>query len=241
MHISIYFDEGRSEKDVPRSLMLNTPEAAAELCLRFAALSSLGGLDDKPWTAESTLERGAGAASADMIDSFVRRSKLNGSSKFNWMKTNTGGTKVRRYLYVHDQKIVRYQAGDLIALVSWDWTCGWLMGCLMERDQVRCRWKKRKRGMRRDPSQTAAKVSWGAGYWAHVIIRRVTLNIAWELMEIAYWGAKPNKVVYGLHFWSFPRKLRKVNLGKCAREMTSLGAEKMGWITFGFQDYEEDL
>ncbi len=55
-------------RGIPKSLILNTPEAAAELCLRFAALSSLGGLDDRPWTAESTLDKGAGAASADMID-----------------------------------------------------------------------------------------------------------------------------------------------------------------------------
>jgi hypothetical protein len=51
--------------DIPRSLMFITP-AALELTLRCLA-PSLGGLDERPWTAESTLVRGEGAASADMM------------------------------------------------------------------------------------------------------------------------------------------------------------------------------
>jgi hypothetical protein len=47
---------------VPRSLMFIIP-AALELTLRCFA-PSLGGLDERPWTAESTLLRGL---SADMI------------------------------------------------------------------------------------------------------------------------------------------------------------------------------
>lgn len=54
--------------DIPKSLMLYTP-GTLELALRF----SLGGLDERPWTAESTLVKGVGtstdaeAASADMV------------------------------------------------------------------------------------------------------------------------------------------------------------------------------
>lgn len=47
--------------------MLKTP-GTLELARRLASLASLGGLDDRPWTAESTLDKGAGAASADMVD-----------------------------------------------------------------------------------------------------------------------------------------------------------------------------
>lgn len=45
---------------IPRSLMLYTPLAAAELALRAAAelLVSLGD-EDRPWTAESTLVSGS--------------------------------------------------------------------------------------------------------------------------------------------------------------------------------------
>ena len=45
--------------------MFATP-AALELTLRCLA-PSLGGLDERPWTAESTLVRGLGAASVDMM------------------------------------------------------------------------------------------------------------------------------------------------------------------------------
>lgn len=61
--MSMVFSEGRD--DVPRSLMFITP-AALELTLRCFA-PSLGGLDERPWTAESTLVRGLGAVSADMM------------------------------------------------------------------------------------------------------------------------------------------------------------------------------
>jgi hypothetical protein len=50
---------------VPRSLMFITP-AALELALRCLG-PSLGGLDERPWTAESTLVREMAAGSADMI------------------------------------------------------------------------------------------------------------------------------------------------------------------------------
>jgi hypothetical protein len=46
--------------------MLKTP-GTLELARRLAPLSSAG-LDDRPWTAESTLDNGAGPASADMVD-----------------------------------------------------------------------------------------------------------------------------------------------------------------------------
>jgi hypothetical protein len=55
--------------NIPKSLMLYTP-GTLELALRFgsAFAPSLGGLDDRPWTAESTFDKGVGAASAaDMI------------------------------------------------------------------------------------------------------------------------------------------------------------------------------
>ena len=64
--------DGEAERrgyHIPRSLMLNTPGAAVDealLCFGAAA-SSLGGLDERPWTAESTLERGDGPASVDMV------------------------------------------------------------------------------------------------------------------------------------------------------------------------------
>lgn len=59
---------GDGQDDKPKSLMLKTPGAAVELALRcLGAASSLGGLEERPWTAESTLERGVGAASVDMI------------------------------------------------------------------------------------------------------------------------------------------------------------------------------
>jgi hypothetical protein len=45
--------------------MFITP-AALELTLRCLA-PSLGGLDERPWTAESTLVRGLAVASADMM------------------------------------------------------------------------------------------------------------------------------------------------------------------------------
>lgn len=61
--MSMGVSEGK--EDVPRSLMFITP-AALELALRCLG-PSLGGLDERPWTAESTLVRGLGAASADMI------------------------------------------------------------------------------------------------------------------------------------------------------------------------------
>ncbi len=51
------------EGDIPKSAMLKTPDTL-ELARRLA---SLGGLEDRPWTAESTLDKGAGAASADMV------------------------------------------------------------------------------------------------------------------------------------------------------------------------------
>lgn len=60
------FSEGRD--DVPRSLMFITP-VALELTLRCFA-PSLGGLDERPWTAESTLVRGLDAVSADMMACF---------------------------------------------------------------------------------------------------------------------------------------------------------------------------
>lgn len=44
--------------------MLKTPDTL-ELARRLA---SLGGFDDRPCTAESTLDKGAGPASADMVD-----------------------------------------------------------------------------------------------------------------------------------------------------------------------------
>ena len=53
----------RGGEDIPKSLMLNTP-GTLELARRF----SLGGLEERPWTAESTLDKGVGAASADMVD-----------------------------------------------------------------------------------------------------------------------------------------------------------------------------
>ena len=46
--------------------MLKTP-GTLELARRLAPLSSAG-LDDRPWTPESTLDKGAGAASEDMLD-----------------------------------------------------------------------------------------------------------------------------------------------------------------------------
>jgi hypothetical protein len=58
------------EADIPKSLMLYTP-GTLELALRFgsAFASSFGELDDRPWTAESTFDKGVGAASAaDMIE-----------------------------------------------------------------------------------------------------------------------------------------------------------------------------
>ena len=46
-------------ENVPKSLMLKTP-GTLELALRFASFeASLGGLLERPWTAESTLLRGA--------------------------------------------------------------------------------------------------------------------------------------------------------------------------------------
>lgn len=42
--------------------MLKTP-GTLELALRF----SLGGLDERPCTAESTFDKGAGAASVDIV------------------------------------------------------------------------------------------------------------------------------------------------------------------------------
>lgn len=52
--------------DVPNSLMLKTPLTALELALRCLG-SVFGGLDERPCTAESTLVRGAGPASADIV------------------------------------------------------------------------------------------------------------------------------------------------------------------------------
>jgi hypothetical protein len=46
--------------------MLKTP-GTLELARRLAPLSSAV-LDDRPWTAESTLDKGAGAASEDMLE-----------------------------------------------------------------------------------------------------------------------------------------------------------------------------
>jgi hypothetical protein len=62
-----------SKGHVPKSRILKTP-GTLELCLRvLASLASLGGLEERPWTAESTLLRGLGAASADMmIDGVLR-------------------------------------------------------------------------------------------------------------------------------------------------------------------------
>jgi len=53
-----YGGEGKGWEPVslPRSLMFITP-VALELCLLWPF--SLGGDDDKPWTAESTLESGS--------------------------------------------------------------------------------------------------------------------------------------------------------------------------------------
>lgn len=60
-------DQGWPAKGhIPKSLMLKTP-GTLELARRLAPLSSAG-LDDRPWTAESTLDKGAGAASEDMLD-----------------------------------------------------------------------------------------------------------------------------------------------------------------------------
>lgn len=53
--------------------MLYTP-VALELALRCPFFSSLGGEDDKPETAESTLERGC--VSADMMDESISVSEL---------------------------------------------------------------------------------------------------------------------------------------------------------------------
>ena len=47
-------------------MILKTP-GTLELARRLAPLSSAV-LDDRPWTPESTLDKGAGAASADMVD-----------------------------------------------------------------------------------------------------------------------------------------------------------------------------
>jgi hypothetical protein len=54
--------------DVPKSLMFMTP-SALELVLR-CFVPSLGGLDERPWTAESTLVRGA-----DMVAGLITRSQ----------------------------------------------------------------------------------------------------------------------------------------------------------------------
>lgn len=63
-------EQRRGEDDEPKSLMLNTPGAAVEEALRClgTADSSLAGLEERPWTAESTLERGDGPASVDMME-----------------------------------------------------------------------------------------------------------------------------------------------------------------------------
>jgi len=53
------------QRYVPKSSILNTP-GTLELALRLAGSLSFG-LDERPCTAESTLERGAGPASADMM------------------------------------------------------------------------------------------------------------------------------------------------------------------------------
>jgi len=52
---------------VPKSSIRNTP-GTLELALRLAGSLSFAGLDERPCTAESTLERGAGPASADIMD-----------------------------------------------------------------------------------------------------------------------------------------------------------------------------
>jgi hypothetical protein len=45
---------------LPRSLTFQTPGAAAELCRRvFLSSVLVGGELERPWTAESTLERGS--------------------------------------------------------------------------------------------------------------------------------------------------------------------------------------
>jgi hypothetical protein len=54
------------EGDIPKSRILKTP-GTLELARRLAPLSSAG-LDDRPWTAESTFDNGAGPASADMVE-----------------------------------------------------------------------------------------------------------------------------------------------------------------------------
>jgi hypothetical protein len=66
--LDIISDIGRSHEsqvymlNVPRSLTFQTPGAAAELCRRVFLSSGLalaGGELERPWTAESTLERGS--------------------------------------------------------------------------------------------------------------------------------------------------------------------------------------
>ena len=53
--------------DLPKSLILYTP-AALELALRCPLISLLGGEDDKPDTAESTLVRADVSADMMMVD-----------------------------------------------------------------------------------------------------------------------------------------------------------------------------
>ena len=70
---------GKPEENIPKSLMLKTP-GTLELARRLAPLSSAG-LDDRPWTAESTVDKGAGAASADMMDEGGFTRNLGGRCK----------------------------------------------------------------------------------------------------------------------------------------------------------------
>lgn len=51
--------------DIPKSLMLKTP-GTLELALRFPSFAASFGLDERPWTAESTLLKGS---VADMMTS----------------------------------------------------------------------------------------------------------------------------------------------------------------------------
>ena len=53
--------------NLPKSLMLYTP-AALELALRWPLISLLGGEDDNPETAESTLVRTDASADILMVD-----------------------------------------------------------------------------------------------------------------------------------------------------------------------------
>jgi hypothetical protein len=66
--------------DVPRSLMLYTP-AALELALRCPLAASLGGDDERPCTAESTLVSGSDMLSGLLVD--LIRPEMEGSA--GWM------------------------------------------------------------------------------------------------------------------------------------------------------------